>query len=88
MARDETMHLCTICRKSRWFYRYQTIPIHKSNLFSIRINNSRLNRDETFGEVEKENIRKSVTNVVKNIVDKITPVHTQLLGIEFIVENK
>ena len=57
--------------------------VHKSNLFSIRINNSRLNRDETLGEVEKENIRKSVTNVVKNIVDKITPVHTQLLGIEF-----
>ena len=65
------------------FYRYQTIPIHKSNLFSIRINNSRLNKDQTLGEVEKENIRKSVTNVVKNIVDKITPVHTQLLGIDF-----
>ena len=65
------------------FYRYQTIPIHKSNLFSVRINNSRLNRDETLGEVEKQNIKKSVTNVVRNIIDKITPVHTQLLGIEF-----
>lgn len=75
--------LYDLAERVEGFYRYQTLPVHKSNLFSIRINNSRLNKDQTLGEVEKEKIKKSVTNVVKNIVDKITPVHTQLLGIDF-----
>tara|TARA_A100001011_G_scaffold318961_1_gene338871 strand:+ start:280 stop:3348 length:3069 start_codon:yes stop_codon:yes gene_type:complete len=80
---DQQAGLYDLAERIDGFYRYQTIPLHKSNLFSIRINNSRLNIDDTLSEDEKVKIRKSVTNVVKDIVDKIKPVHTQLLNVEF-----
>jgi hypothetical protein len=80
---DQQAGLYDLAERIDGFYRYQTIPLHKSNLFSIRINNSRLNIDDALSEKEKQKIRKSVTTVVRDIVENIKPVHTQLLNVEF-----
>jgi hypothetical protein len=60
-------------------YKYQNVPKHKSNLFSIRISNSNLN-DSYFGG-DKDKIQKSINNIIRKIIDKITPIHTQLFNI-------
>lgn len=61
------------------FYRYQNVPKHKSNLFSIRIKNSNVN-DSYFG-TDKNTIQKSINNIITKIIDKIVPIHTQLFNI-------
>jgi len=60
-------------------YKYQNIPRHKSNLFSIRIKNSNLN-DSYFGG-DKATIQKSINNIIRKIIKQITPIHTQLFNI-------
>lgn len=60
-------------------YIYQYVPKHKSNLFSIKIKNSNLN--DAYNGSDKEKIQKSLNNMIHKIIDKITPIHTQLFNI-------
>ena len=62
-------------------YKYRYIPKHKSNLFSIKIKNSNLN--DAYGNSDKEQIQKSIDNIIKNIIKQITPIHTQLFNISW-----
>jgi hypothetical protein len=51
--------------------------LHKSNIFSIKINNSKLNNAIT-DTVSREQVQTSVNNVIKEVIKKITPAYTQL----------
>jgi hypothetical protein len=51
--------------------------LHKSNLFSIQITDSKLNESIT-DETQRNNIQKSINNVIKEVIKKVTPAYTQL----------
>ena len=56
---------------------------HKSNLFSIRVINSGISmeRNEEYGQLSA--IRNDIENAIRQIVDNITPVNTQLFKVYF-----
>lgn len=59
---------------------------HKSTLFSVQINNSGLkttNNDDKKLTEEKEKIRKSISNAVRELAESICPANTQLFKVEF-----
>jgi hypothetical protein len=79
---DEDVMLYEFAERIEGVYPMREIPLHISNLFSIRIRNSNIN--ESYSGDDKENIQKTIDNIIGNIIDKITPVHTQLFKIEWI----
>ena len=64
------------------FNRLAFNKLHKSNLFSIAIRNSNLNTALS-GDlaVSGNNIRQSINNIVRSMITKITPAHTQLFDV-------
>jgi len=63
------------------FNRITPTQLHKSNLFSIRINNSGIN--EGLAVSARTNIQTSITNIIENIISKIIPAHTQMFKVFF-----
>jgi hypothetical protein len=61
------------------FNRITPTQLHKSNLFSIRINNSGVN--EGLAVSARTNVQTSITNIIENIIGKIIPAHTQLFRV-------
>jgi hypothetical protein len=61
------------------FNRLQPSRLHKSNLFSIKINNSGLN--EGMALSARTNIQKSINNIIENMIKKIIPAHCQLFRV-------
>ena len=68
--------------------RFESSIKHKSNVFSVVVENSNLApddsdaRDETL-EKYKEQLRNSITQFVRNTCEGIVPVHTQLFDVQF-----
>lgn len=56
--------------------------LHKSNIFSIEINNSKLNENITDANL-RQKVQKSVVNVIKEVIKKIIPAHTKLWKIDW-----
>lgn len=56
--------------------------LHKSNIFSIEINNSKLN-ENIIDLTLRQRVQKSVINVIKEIIKKIIPAHTKLWKIDW-----
>ena len=54
--------------------------LHKSNLFSVEIKNSGLNED-IIDDAAKESIQLSINNILKKMINKFIPAHTQLFKI-------
>jgi len=68
-------------------YKYRPFEGHKSNIYSIRINNSGLNDDLSNNEEQlkiQHNLREIVEDTVRNVVKKIAPSSTQLWQIQWI----
>lgn len=53
---------------------------HRSNLYSINIQNANVNTSNLTDE-RKDNIKKTINNLIENMVKNITPVNTQLFNI-------
>ena len=67
-------------------YKYRGFEGHKSNIYSIRINNSGLNEDLNNSSEQLEiqtNLREIIEDTVRNVVKKIAPASTQLWKIEW-----
>lgn len=65
-------------------FRYSNVAKHKSNLFSIRIKNSRMNEEaDRYSYTEKDDVQKTINNIVRQIIEKITPIHTQLFSVDW-----
>ena len=68
--------------------RFESAIKHKSNVFSVVVENSNLaedssdNADEELEKYKKQ-LRDSVTQFVRNTCGAIAPVHTQLLDVQF-----
>lgn len=68
--------------------RFESSVKHKSNVFSVVVENSNLaedtssTRNETL-EKYKEQLRNSITQFVRNTCQGIVPVHTQLFDVQF-----
>lgn len=68
--------------------RFESAIKHKSNVFSVVVENSNLApdnseyRDDKL-ETYKEQLRNSVTQFVRNTCEGIVPVHTQLFDVQF-----
>ena len=72
------------------FYKLSSCPLHKSNVYSILIENSGLNErllrgDHTadsnspaFNEAIKIKVQELVEQNIRKLIDKVAPVHTQL----------
>lgn len=56
---------------------------HKSNLFSINIQNANVINNSGLTEEEKTNIQTSIKNIIKNIYKQFVPANTQLFNIYF-----
>jgi hypothetical protein len=56
---------------------------HKSNLYSIKIKNSGLNNAFTASDSLKQDIQTFIKAYIKDTLRNNTPVHTQLLSIDF-----
>ena len=65
-------------------YKLEAIPKHKSNMYSIRINNSGLNKSFEGSEETRQRIQDIIKEYVFDLVEQYTPAHTQLLGIAFL----
>ena len=67
-------------------YKYRGFEGHKSNIYSIRIQNSGLNEDLNNSPEQLEiqnNLREIIEDTVRNVVKKIAPASTQLWKIEW-----
>jgi hypothetical protein len=64
----------------RGIYKLTSKNKHKSNLFSVRIKNSGLNRDIK-DETERAKLQNMVNKEVRKIVTEITPIYTQLFQV-------
>jgi hypothetical protein len=53
---------------------------HKSNLFSINIQNSNINTS-ALSDADKESLKQNLNNIINNIIKNITPANTQLFKI-------
>lgn len=68
--------------------RFESSIKHKSNVFSVVVENSNLaedasdNADETLEKYKKQ-LRDSVTQFVRNTCEGVVPVHTQLFDVQF-----
>ena len=68
--------------------RFESAIKHKSNVFSVVVENSNLApdnsdyRDEALEEY-KQKLRDSITQFVRNTCDGVVPVHTQLFDVQF-----
>ena len=71
-----------LVERVRGLYKYKGFDGHKSNIYSIRINNSGLNQSMT-DETVKKKLREIIEQTLLNVVKKIAPAHTQLLKIEY-----
>ena len=68
--------------------RFESSIKHKSNVFSVVVENSNLAKDESEDadptlEKYKEQLRNSVTQFVRDVCQQIVPVHTQLFDVQF-----
>ena len=68
--------------------RFESSIKHKSNVFSVVVENSNLAKDESSASDEtlekyKEQLRNSVTQFVRDVCEGIVPVHTQLFDVQF-----
>lgn len=72
--------------------RFESSIKHKSNVFSIVVQNSNLAKDNSIKDDDesgkmleefKEKLRNSVTQFVRNTCEGIVPVHTQLFDVQF-----
>jgi hypothetical protein len=71
--------------------RFESSIKHKSNVFSVVVQNSNLapsnKKDKTDDEEKleeyKERLRDSITQFVRNTCESIVPVHTQLFDVQF-----
>jgi hypothetical protein len=68
--------------------RFESSIKHKSNVFSVVVENSNLAKDESADsddplEKYKEQLRNSVTQFVRDVCEGIVPVHTQLFDVQF-----
>ena len=66
--------------------RFESSIKHKSNVFSVVVENSNLAKDDSESADEtlerfKEQLRNSVTQFVRNTCEGIVPVHTQLFDV-------
>lgn len=71
-----------LVERVRGLYKYKSFEGHKSNIYSIRINNSGLNQSMT-DETVKVKLRSIIEQTLLTVVKKIAPAHTQLLKIEY-----
>lgn len=55
---------------------------HKSTLFSVQLNDIGLNKS-TIDETVKAKLRRTITNNIQKIAEKICPAHTQLFNVYF-----
>ena len=63
--------------------KYDTQTLHKTNVYSINIQNANINSSDDMTDDVKENIKKSVSNVIRDMVESCTPVNTQLIDINW-----
>lgn len=76
------LQLYELVERIRGLYKYKGFEGHKSNIYSIRINNSGLNQSMT-NDTVKTKLREIIEQTVLNVVKKIAPAHTQLLDIQY-----
>lgn len=60
--------------------RLKDINVHKSNLFSINIQNANIDSSSLSAE-DKENIKKSLSNILETLLKNVIPANTQLFKI-------
>jgi hypothetical protein len=63
-------------------YKYRNLEGHKSNLYSIRIYNSNLGSDSP----QMDRVREALNSSIRDALSHISPMHTELLKIEYIDE--
>ena len=64
------------------FNRYDLSEGKKTNLYSINIQNANINNNTDLGSsAERERIKTSITNVIRNVIGACTPLNTQLFKI-------
>jgi hypothetical protein len=68
--------------------RFESAIKHKSNVFSVVVENSNLAEDTSASANEtlekyKKQLRDSVTQFVRNTCEGVVPVHTQLFDVQF-----
>ena len=60
--------------------RFQNLPKHKSNLFSIEIRNSGILTNADIAS-RRDMVQTSINNIIRSVITKIAPIHTQLINI-------
>lgn len=76
------LQLYELVERIRGLYKYKGFEGHKSNIYSIRINNSGLNQSMT-NDTVKVKLRQIIEQTILNVVKKLSPAHTQLLDIQY-----
>jgi len=61
--------------------RFAPIEGHKSNLYSINIQNAKLNSTDALTDTQKNNIKKSINNIIRDITKVTMPLNTQLFNV-------
>ncbi len=63
--------------------RFKPITGHKSNLYSINIQNAGINTidDDLLSQSDKDDLKKSVNNIIKDMITAIMPLNTQLFNV-------
>lgn len=63
------------------FNKYGRVEGHKSNVYSVNIKNANVNNNTTLSTGERSKIKKSINNVIRNVIEACTPINTQLAKI-------
>lgn len=63
------------------FNKYGKVDGKKSNMYSINIQNANINDNTVLTTKYKEDIKKSINNVIRNVIGACTPINTQLAKI-------
>jgi hypothetical protein len=63
------------------FNKYGKISGHKSNMYSINIQNANINSNEDLDDIQKEEIKQSINNIIRDVIEACTPTNTQLANI-------
>lgn len=63
--------------------KYDTQSVHKTNVYSINIQNANIDSSIDITDDVRNKMKKSISNIIKNMVESCTPVNTQLIDINW-----
>jgi hypothetical protein len=63
------------------FNKYGKISGSKSNMYSINIQNANINSNDDLDDTQKAEIKQSIDNIIRDVIEACTPTNTQLANI-------